>query len=214
MSNNSVRGTSDLSKVRSQSYNLPRNRSHRQVPVVNEEDDDDMGALPNHINNTRPNMNPRGISTGNIHFQERPQMSSRTTSFATPPNRPKMSSRGTSFASIKQATAAKRKSMARTISSYSLYSNFAGERLDDSYHGKRPDFNSMTDDEKKSYVEEKRKSYLSTSPSSVHKHEESMIGQELVEDVGDAPPKASVGKAMFMFLKAFIGSGVLFLPKA
>ncbi|KAI9282186.1 transmembrane amino acid transporter protein-domain-containing protein [Sporodiniella umbellata] len=27
-------------------------------------------------------------------------------------------------------------------------------------------------------------------------------------------PRASVGKAMFMFLKAFIGSGVLFLPKA
>jgi hypothetical protein len=202
MSNDPVR--TDLSKIRSKSYD--------QRPIAEEEDS--MGALPNHIHNTRPDMKTRGISTGNIHFSERPQLSSRTTSFATPPNRPKMSSRGTSFASIKQATAAKRKSMARTISSYSLYSNFAGERLDDNHRDNRPDFNSMSDDEKKAYVDNKRKSYVSTTVSSLHKHEESMVGQELVEDVGDAPPKASVGKAMFMFLKAFIGSGVLFLPKA
>ncbi|KAI8882497.1 hypothetical protein K501DRAFT_186619 [Backusella circina FSU 941] len=37
---------------------------------------------------------------------------------------------------------------------------------------------------------------------------------ESIEDVDTDVPKASVGKAMFMFLKAFIGSGVLFLPKA
>ncbi|KAI8368846.1 transmembrane amino acid transporter protein-domain-containing protein [Choanephora cucurbitarum] len=34
------------------------------------------------------------------------------------------------------------------------------------------------------------------------------------DEEGADAPKASVGKAMFMFLKAFIGSGVLFLPKA
>lgn len=81
-----------------------------------------------------------------------------------------------------------------------MYSNFAGERLDGS---RRP---SLID-------EEKRKSFVSAR-SSVAKHEESTVGEEFVEDTEELAPKASVGKAMFMFLKAFIGSGVLFLPKA
>lgn len=185
MSNNDnndggVRGTADLSKIRSKSYDIPRQRptagsrttSRAHFAPTTEE-------MPNHI--PRPEYQNRINSTGNI--------------------RPKLSSRVSSFA----PSAAKRRSIARTISSFSVYSNFAGERLDDSsqHHHSRPNLGSMVDEEKKR-----------SHRSSIHKHEESTIGEESIEEAEDDIPKASVGKAMFMFLKAFIGSGVLFLPKA
>ncbi|KAI8340057.1 transmembrane amino acid transporter protein-domain-containing protein [Chlamydoabsidia padenii] len=102
--------------------------------------------------------------------------------------RPGMSSRATSF-----AQSAKRASMgARSYSSFSLYANFAGENLDDS------------DDEG---GHRRRRPKIA---------EEEKLDEEVVDDHvdGKSAPTASVGKAMFMFLKAFIGSGVLFLPKA
>ncbi|GAA5812252.1 hypothetical protein MFLAVUS_005702 [Mucor flavus] len=171
--NESIRGTANLADVRSQSYILPKAGSPRPESRAH------FSGMPNHIE--RP-AGSRMNSSINVR--------------GTP--RPGLSSRGTSFAS-----AAKRRSMVRTISSLSVYSNFAGERLDDNH---RPRLNSLID-------EEKRKSYISQR-SSVAKHEESTVGEELIEDTEDMAPKASVGKAMFMFLKAFIGSGVLFLPKA
>ncbi|GAA5803989.1 transmembrane amino acid transporter protein-domain-containing protein [Helicostylum pulchrum] len=171
--NESLRGTANLADVRSQSYNLPKAGSPRPESHAH------FSGMPNHIE--RP-AGSRMNSSINVR--------------GTP--RPGLSSRGTSFAS-----AAKRRSMVRTISSLSMYSNFAGERLDDTH---RPRLTSLID-------EEKRKSYISQR-SSVVKHEESTVGEELIEDTEEMAPKASVGKAMFMFLKAFIGSGVLFLPKA
>ncbi|CEP15317.1 hypothetical protein [Parasitella parasitica] len=202
MSNEKIRGTADLAKIRSKSYDLPRHRptsgarqaSHAHFADIIEDEgaptsrpnSEAITTMPNHIRRPHFDESNRGNSTGNIRIAPRPKISSRTTSFA--------------------SVAAKRKSLARTISSLSLYSNFAGERLDDSYRGPGSRRNSMAD-------AEKRQSYISQR-SSIHKHEESTIGDEMVEDIEDAAPKASVGKAMFMFLKAFIGSGVLFLPKA
>jgi hypothetical protein len=115
-------------------------------------------------------------------------------------SRPK-TSRTTSFA----ASMKKRQSMVRNMSSYSLYSNFAGEHLDDDYLPSRR--SSMAS------AAARRRSLASHRSSG--KYDEKIIGEEhLEEDVEDEVPTASVGKAMFMFLKAFIGSGVLFLPKA
>ncbi|KAI8371649.1 transmembrane amino acid transporter protein-domain-containing protein [Radiomyces spectabilis] len=64
--------------------------------------------------------------------------------------------------------------------------------------------------------EEKRKSTISRTSgvTADGKQEESSLGLAEEEVVISDEPKASVGKAMFMFLKAFLGSGVLFLPKA
>lgn len=204
MSNENIRGTADLSKIRSKSYDLPRHRptggsrqaSHAHFADIIEDEGAptsrptseaiNNNTMPNHIRRPHFDESSRVNSTGNMRPTPRPKISSRTTSFA--------------------SVAAKRRSMARTISSLSLYSNFAGERLDDSYQGSRSHRNSMVDPEK-------RQSYISQK-SSIRKHEESTVGEEMVEDIEDTVPKASVGKAMFMFLKAFIGSGVLFLPKA
>lgn len=202
MSNENIRGTADLSKIRSKSYDLPRLRptggsrqtSHAHFDDIIEDEGAPTSRSNSEINNTMPNhiRRPR--------FDESSRLNS--TSNVRPSPRPKINSRTTSFASV----AAKRRSMARTISSLSLYSNFAGEHLDDSYRGDSSHRNSTVDPEKgQSYISQK---------SSIHKHEESTVGDEMVEDIEDATPKASVGKAMFMFLKAFIGSGVLFLPKA
>jgi hypothetical protein len=184
----SVRGTADLSKIRSQSYDVPtRNRPNGGATAARPQSRAhfaDTDGLPNHING-RPEFNEsnHGCSTGNVR-----------------PPRPSMTSRGTSFATVN----AKRKSMARTISSLSLYSNFAGERLDERHHTTKPNLNSLID-------EEKKMTYISNN-SSFNKNEDSTVGEDMIEEA--AAPKASVGKAMFMFLKAFIGSGVLFLPKA
>jgi hypothetical protein len=183
--NNGVRGTADLSKIRSKSYDVPRKRpdtdrgtASRPVSRAHFAPD----TMPNHI--SRPNYNDRVNSTGNIRPTPRPKLGSRVSSFA--------------------PSAAKRRSIARTISSFSVYSNFAGERLDDGpYHHSKSNLGPVAS-------EEKRKSYQ----SSLRKHEESTIGDEMIEEAEDNIPKSSVGKAMFMFLKAFIGSGVLFLPKA
>lgn len=107
------------------------------------------------------------------------------------PTRPKMSSRATSF-----AQSAKRASMgARSYSSFSLYANFAGEALDDS------------DDEGH---HRRRISSIAAGHKITEEEKLDEVESEYVKKV----PTASVGKAMFMFLKAFIGSGVLFLPKA
>ncbi|CAO3591132.1 unnamed protein product [Absidia cylindrospora] len=106
------------------------------------------------------------------------------------PSRPNMSSRATSF-----AQSAKRASMgARSYSSFSLYANFAGEALDDS------------DDE--GHYRHRMSNVAGPKITEEEKMEE--VESEYLKKV----PTASVGKAMFMFLKAFIGSGVLFLPKA
>lgn len=187
MNNNngeSVRGTADLSQIRSQSYNIPRERPNTPRSASRAHFGESE-RMPNHIGN-RPEYNDSSRMNSSINATSSP--------------RPKISSRATSF-----ATAAKRRSMARTISSLSVYSNFAGERLDDSYP--RPTLGNLID-------EEKNKSYTASRNTSLNKREESVVGEELIEDATEVAPKASVGKAMFMFLKAFIGSGVLFLPKA
>lgn len=180
-----VRGTANLGDIRSKSYNVAskkpavgraaRPQSHAHFAE---------SEMPNLMERPEYTEKNRANTSGNGRPTARPTLSSRVSSFASP---------------------AKRRSMARTISSLSVYSNFAGERLDDTQRI-RPNLNSLID-------EEKRKSYISQK-SSLHKHEESTVGDELIEDAEDDVPKASVGKAMFMFLKAFIGSGVLFLPKA
>ncbi|KAI8059979.1 transmembrane amino acid transporter protein-domain-containing protein [Gilbertella persicaria] len=84
-----------------------------------------------------------------------------------------------------------RKSFARSVSSISLYSHFAGERFDHHHHHRSK----------------------SSRPASLKEEKDASCHSSTSEDEEDAP-KASVRKAMFMFLKAFIGSGVLFLPKA
>ncbi|RCH83230.1 neutral amino acid transporter [Rhizopus stolonifer] len=191
--NDEVRGTANLGEIRSKSYTSPGandagsstigstkypNRAHFAPSA--------MESMPNHKSSYAFNESSRANSFASM----RPHKNTR----------PKISSRTTSFASI---SAAKRKSLARTVSSLSVYSNFAGERLDDSRRNSR---------HIEPFDEEKRKSLASNT--SVRKHEESTIGEESMEQEEEEVPKASVGKAMFMFLKAFIGSGVLFLPKA
>ncbi|CAO3597228.1 unnamed protein product [Absidia cylindrospora] len=111
------------------------------------------------------------------------------------PTRPKMSSRATSF-----AQSAKRASMgARSYSSFSLYANFAGEDLD-------------SDDDEEGYGPHRRR----VGAHGPRINEEDKLDEEGMPEpeIDKKPPTASVGKAMFMFLKAFIASGVLFLPKA
>ncbi|SAM05804.1 hypothetical protein [Absidia glauca] len=111
------------------------------------------------------------------------------------PTRPKMSSRATSF-----AQSAKRASMgARSYSSFSLYANFAGEALDD-------------EDEDGHHHHHRRRVAGGAQDSRIN--EEEKLDEEDQVDESRKAPTASVGKAMFMFLKAFLGSGVLFLPKA
>ena len=147
-------------------------------PVSHAHFSSDLDAMPNVI--PRPNTN-RSHTTGQI--EPRPKVRSAATSFMSPENR---------------------RSMVRNISSFSLYSNFAGEHLDDRTPHGRFNFASMS--------EEKRNSIQSQRSSLKLKMEEASVGGE--SEIEEEGPKASVGKAMFMFLKAFIGSGVLFLPKA
>ncbi|KAL0096468.1 transmembrane amino acid transporter protein-domain-containing protein [Phycomyces blakesleeanus] len=102
----------------------------------------------------------------------------------------------------------------RSVSSFSLYSHFAGEDFD-THQTTRP-----------SIVAEKRRSFIAEGSSAFSRHQERIVDlrspkekreteeDEEEEDDDDDVPKASVTKAMFMFLKAFVGSGVLFLPKA
>ncbi|KAL0141711.1 transmembrane amino acid transporter protein-domain-containing protein [Mucor lusitanicus] len=155
MSNENIRGTADLSKIRSKSYDLPRHRptggsrqaSHAHFADIIEDEGAptsrptseaiNNNTMPNHIRRPHFDESSRVNSTGNMRPTPRPKISSRTTSFA--------------------SVAAKRRSMARTISSLSLYSNFAGERLDDSYQGSRSHRNSMVDPEKRqSYISQSR----------------------------------------------------------
>ncbi|KAG1440548.1 hypothetical protein G6F56_011873 [Rhizopus delemar] len=136
------------------------------------------------------------------HFQE-PQRPDNTRLNTTGQikSRPSLSARATSFMSP-----AKRKTMVRNISSFSMYSNFMGERLDDRAPHNRVNLASMS--------EETRNSILTQRSSLKNKPEESNLTDEEAQMEEDEGPKASAGKAMFMFLKAFVGSGVLFLPKA
>ncbi|CEP12736.1 hypothetical protein [Parasitella parasitica] len=100
-----------------------------------------------------------------------------------------------------------RKSFARSVSSFSLYSHFAGERFSHpNRHHHHP--SSRKNSAKSSDLEDV--SFKGASTDSNYSNGSS------IDEKGDGTmaPKASVGKAMFMFLKAFIGSGVLFLPKA
>lgn len=104
--------------------------------------------------------------------------------------------------SLRRPSVASRKSFSRSVSSFSLYSHFAGERFS---HNKRKDSRKLfmeTSDLKKC-------KHFKESTSTVDDNSAKSFDSENGE-----PPKASVGKAMVMFLKAFIGSGVLFLPKA
>ncbi|KAL0096062.1 transmembrane amino acid transporter protein-domain-containing protein [Phycomyces blakesleeanus] len=131
-----------------------------------------------------------------------------------PPNRPKMSSRGNSFA--------------QSITSASLYENFAGERFDRPANRKNHSERHPIDEEfnlgSSTSLSSELKPTVSTSTYPLPRPY--INGTTAGVPNGNAPtfdsddnveddrPKSSVGKAMFMFLKAFIGSGVLFLPKA
>jgi hypothetical protein len=88
---------------------------------------------------------------------------------------------------------------ARSYSSFSLYANFAGEALDD-------------EDEEGHHHHHRRRVAGGAQDSRIN--EEEKLDEEDQVDESRKAPTASVGKAMFMFLKAFLGSGVLFLPKA
>jgi hypothetical protein len=109
------------------------------------------------------------------------------------------------------------RSFARSVSSFSLYSNFAGERFNQTGHKhcaasieKRRKSNSKSlSVEQREIPQEKRRVGSSNDIEYGYSSNSSIDDEE-----DDGTPKASVGKAMFMFLKAFIGSGVLFLPKA
>ncbi|KAL9557337.1 hypothetical protein PS6_001881 [Mucor atramentarius] len=100
-----------------------------------------------------------------------------------------------------------RKSFARSVSSFSLYSHFAGERFSHPHH--RHHSSSRKNSAKSLDVEDVS---LKGGDSSDSSYSNTSSTDE--KDGENESPKASVGKAMFMFLKAFIGSGVLFLPKA
>ncbi|KAF7730239.1 neutral amino acid transporter [Apophysomyces ossiformis] len=152
---------------------------------------------------------PRGQRLADLrshtHFADMPNLRSE---FITPPptptpRRPGIRSHGNSFA---RSVTTKRRSMARTVSSYSVYSNFAGERFDDDVVSERVP-------RLKRHLSQERKR-KSTSDIDAVKVEHDLSVEESAVEEEDMRPRASVGKAMFMFLKAFIGSGVLFLPKA
>ncbi|GAA5810209.1 hypothetical protein MFLAVUS_003628 [Mucor flavus] len=118
--------------------------------------------------------------------------------------RPGMTKTGVSHSegySLRRPSIHSRKSFARSVSSFSLYSHFAGERFGNNDKKRK--------NSRKLSMEETEKRAASSGDISMEED-----GSDKSLDEGEGPPKASVGKAMFMFLKAFIGSGVLFLPKA
>lgn len=113
-----------------------------------------------------------------------------------------------------------RKSFATSISSFSLYSHFADEDFSSSHNEKRKQASRKSSLEKIDLEKKKTRKNdggdeaLSDTDSSIddvasYKEDDDEYNGEKKDS-----PKASVGKAMFMFLKVFIGSGVLFLPKA
>ncbi|KAI8577066.1 hypothetical protein K450DRAFT_253500 [Umbelopsis ramanniana AG] len=102
--------------------------------------------------------------------------------------RPRPMSRGTSYKSFVYSVKSNRKSLARTLSSYSTsYSHFAGEN----------------------WVEDDEVPGLAGLTA-----EELALSEAEKAEMRRPERTASFGKAMFMFLKAFIGSGLMFLPKA
>ena len=98
--------------------------------------------------------------------------------------RPGLSKRTTSFS-------VKRQSMARTISSLSIYSNFAGERLDGPPTHQYPNHSELTQ-------EEKKKNFMMGEGLEA-KYEKSSIADTTEELEELSQPKASFGKAMLMF---------------
>ncbi|ORX53056.1 hypothetical protein DM01DRAFT_1288183 [Hesseltinella vesiculosa] len=95
--------------------------------------------------------------------------------------------------------AAKRHSIgARSYSSLSLYTHFAGEDFIEEEKKQRRGSKILVEGQQETPIE----------------HEEEPFEKEEDLEYVTKAPTASVGKALFMFLKAFIGSGVLFLPKA
>lgn len=168
----SVRGTVNLAQIRSRSYEYPR-AEYIDSPKGNAHFSEEEKTSES----LRPNPT-RMHTTGQI--KSRPKASSRATSFVSP---------------------VARMSMVRNFSTFSLYSNFAGERLEDN-HSRRV---------KPVLVDSEKKSICSEVKQDISPYDEESLSEEGKDS---SVPKASVGKAMFMFLKAFIGSGVLFLPKA
>ncbi|KAG1622530.1 hypothetical protein G6F46_000768 [Rhizopus delemar] len=181
VNNEVVRGTVNLAQVRSRSYEHPKTDYMSSLPTGNNNHAhfSDLDTMPNA--KPRP-RNSRMNTTGQI--RSRPKLSSRAASIVSPVSR---------------------NSMIRNLSTFSLYSNFAGERLEENQNRQRP---TCVD-------EEKCKNNASRRSSLKNKTEVSVMDEEsFVESDENDKPKASFSKAMFMFLKAFIGSGVLFLPKA
>src|SRR5690606_1719384 len=89
------------------------------------------------------------------------------------------------------------------VRNHSEYTNmvqrFAGENLDDDHTGK---FSKM--DLENQISEDKSSNGISCS-----------IGDSLEKERNSSPhASASAGRAMFLMLKAFVGTGVLFLPRA
>ncbi|OBZ83315.1 Vacuolar amino acid transporter 3 [Choanephora cucurbitarum] len=193
--NNEKRGTANLSDIRSKSYTAPKSTATTTSSgILN------SPKQPGHAH-FAPGSMDQMPNRKSVHDYNENSRANSFASWAPKTTRPGMYSRTTSFASL----SAKRKSFARTVSSFSVYSNFAGERLDHSRRNSR---------QMSSLAESEKRQSIGSAKASIRKHKESTVGEDSIEAVEDEVPKASVGKAMFMFLKAFIGSGVLFLPKA
>lgn len=118
---------------------------------------------------------------------------------------------------LRRPSVQSRRSFATSVSSFSLYSNFAGERFQHKKKkGKKHTAEHIDVEKARDKKQQHRSSQSSdeSSSSSSSSSEDDVSGKSIDEDDDDGKPKATVGKAMLMFLKAFIGSGVLFIPKA
>lgn len=110
---------------------------------------------------------------------------------------------------LRRPSVQSRRSFATSVSSFSLYSNFAGERFQ---HKKKKGKKHTTDHIDIEKARDKKQQHRSSQSSDESSMEDDVSSKSIDEE--DEKPKATVGKAMLMFLKAFIGSGVLFIPKA
>lgn len=104
------------------------------------------------------------------------------------------------------------RSFTTSVSSFSLYSHFAGEKFGHRKHSLDERRLSMKRHSSPSLRAMEKGGSSTDKQSSATSSQSDVCEKDVTEE--DSTPKASVGKAMFMFLKAFIGSGVLFLPKA
>ncbi|KAI8081540.1 transmembrane amino acid transporter protein-domain-containing protein [Halteromyces radiatus] len=95
------------------------------------------------------------------------------------------------------------KSFTHSVSSYSLYNcHFASERWDHHHHHHH---------HRRHHSELKLSSNKKNNTIENNKEKIDQVDDPSINDTNH--PTSSAKKAMFMFLKAFIGSGVLFLPK-